>query len=133
MKLDKNENPYVDFKAISDTEPLKGGPSSDKGTHTMVSHASVTEMIDLAMAMPGSEPVIQGNTPTQTIHLCYGAWHQHRDDPVLPVCMFCQRVRWLLEETAVDYRSCTFALVCGREGCGREGCGREGFRERCVG
>ena len=77
MKVDKHGTPFVDFHALSKTEPLK---VSRRKSSTFTS-----EFGNNGLSAPDKEPIVSGNDPTQTVHLCYGGWHQHRDAPVLPM------------------------------------------------
>jgi len=79
---DRTGRPFVNFSALSDVIDV------DKSVLALDSTSF-------------SEPEVRQDV----VYLCIGCWHRHDGDPLLHVCSFCARVRWLLEEAGVKYET----------------------------
>ena len=89
MKLDANNKAYVDFTALSQTVAIDPDALA-AGAAKRAEEEKVT-----------GEPVVAGDDGT--VHVCFGCWHTAPAEPLKPVCVFCQRVRWVLEETDTPF------------------------------
>jgi glutathione S-transferase len=90
MRLDKKNRAFVDFLSLSDVVDMD------------------PEKLAAGLAQRAEEQRSKSGAPTVAdgeVHVCFGCFHRAPADPLKPVCVFCQRVRWVLEEAGVAFVS----------------------------